>query len=90
TSAMLHLAPGLVRPLADAGPGRARASRLRGVREGWAWAPRRWTQVTADTGIGDPSKSTAAKGAAYVDAAVERVAGFLVELAALPLDDLYE
>jgi len=90
TSAMLHLAPGLVRPLADAGPGRARASRLRGVREGWAWAPRRWTQVTADTGIGDPSKSTAAKGAAYVDAAVERIAGFLVELAALRPDDLYE
>jgi creatinine amidohydrolase len=90
TSAMLHLAPGLVRPLADAGPGRARASRLRGVREGWAWAPRRWTQVTADTGIGDPSKSTAQKGAAYVDAAVERIAGFLVELAALRPDDLYE
>jgi creatinine amidohydrolase len=90
TSAMLHLAPDLVRPLADAGPGRARQSRLRGVREGWAWAPRRWTQVTSDTGIGDPSKSTAAKGEAYVGAAVERIAEFLVELEALSLDDLYE
>lgn len=90
TSAMLHLAPGLVRPLADAGPGRARASRLRGIREGWAWAPRRWTQVTPDTGIGNPAKSTAAKGEAYVEAAVERIADYLVELAALALDDLYE
>jgi creatinine amidohydrolase len=60
------------------------------VREGWAWAPRRWTQVTADTGIGDPRKSTAAKGEAYVGAAIERIAGFLVELDALSLDSLYE
>ncbi len=90
TSAMLYLAPELVRPLADAGPGRARRSRLRGIREGWAWAPRRWTQVTADTGIGDPAKSTREKGEAYVGAAVERVADFLLELAAVSLDDLYE
>jgi creatinine amidohydrolase len=90
TSAMLHLAPELVRPLDEAGPGRARPSRLRGVRDGWAWAPRRWTQVTADTGIGNPAKATAEKGAAYVGAAVERIAEFLVELAALGLDQMYE
>jgi creatinine amidohydrolase len=90
TSAMLHLAPDLVRPLSEAGPGRARASRLRGVREGWAWAPRRWTQVTADTGIGNPAKATAEKGAAYVGAAVERIGDYLIELAALKLDELYE
>ncbi len=89
TSAMLHLAPELVRPLEEAGAGRAKGSRLRGIREGWAWAPRRWTQVTSDTGIGDPAKSTAEKGEAYVAAAVERIAEFLVELAAVPLDDLY-
>jgi creatinine amidohydrolase len=90
TAAMLHLAPELVRSLEAAGPGRARASRLTGVREGWAWAPRRWTQVTADTGIGDPAKATAKKGEAYVAAAVEKIAGFLIELAALQLDNLYE
>jgi creatinine amidohydrolase len=90
TAAMMHIAPSLVRPLSDAGSGRARASKLRGVREGWAWAPRRWTQVTADTGIGNPAKATAQKGEAYVNAAVERIAGFLTELAALSLDDLYE
>jgi creatinine amidohydrolase len=90
TSAMMHLAPDLVRPLDEAGPGRARPSRLRGIREGWAWAPRRWTRVTADTGIGNPAKATAEKGAAYVGAAVERIGDFLIELAALKLDDLYE
>jgi creatinine amidohydrolase len=90
TAAMMHLVPDLVRPLSDAGPGRARPSKLRGVREGWAWAPRRWTQVTADTGIGNPAKATAAKGEAYVNAAVERISEFLVELAALDLESLYE
>jgi creatinine amidohydrolase len=90
TAAMMHLAPSLVRPLSDAGPGRARPSRLRGVREGWAWAPRRWTQVTADTGIGNPAKATPEKGEAYVAAAVERIADFLVELAGLDLENLYE
>jgi creatinine amidohydrolase len=90
TAAMMHLVPELVRPLSDAGPGRARPSKLRGIREGWAWAPRRWTQVTADTGIGNPARATPEKGAAYVAAAVERISDFLVELAALNLDDLYE
>ena len=90
TAAMMHLAPELVRPLSEAGPGRARPSRLLAIREGWAWAPRRWTQVTADTGIGNPSKATPEKGEAYVNAAAERIAEFFVELAALSLDDLYE
>jgi len=89
TAAMLHLAPQLVRPLREAGPGRARASRLTGIREGWAWAPRKWTEVTADTGIGNPSKATAEKGAAYVGAAVARIASFLEELAAVSLTELY-
>lgn len=90
TAAMIHLVPELVRRLSEAGSGRARASKLRGVREGWAWAPRRWTQVTADTGIGNPAKATAEKGERYVNAAADRIAGFLVELASLDLSDLYE
>jgi creatinine amidohydrolase len=89
TAAMLHLAPQLVRPLNEAGAGKARASRLKGIREGWVWAPRRWSQVTDDTGIGNPAKATAVKGEAYVTAAVAKIADFLVELAALDVDDLY-
>ena len=90
TSAMMHLAPDAVRPLKEAGRGHARASKLTGIREGWAWAPRRWTQVTDDTGIGDPSKSSREKGERYVNAAVARIAGFLVELGALDVKEPYE
>lgn len=90
TSMMLHVAPDLVLPLGEAGEGRARRPKLAGMREGWAWAPRRWTQVTADTGVGDPRRASAEKGARYAEALVTRVAGFLGELAAVDTSDLYE
>jgi creatinine amidohydrolase len=89
TSVMLHIAPSLVRPLSGAGDGAERRSRLRGIREGWAWAPRQWTKVTADTGIGDPAAASAAKGARYADLVTNAIAGYLVELAALDATDPY-
>lgn len=89
TSAVLHIAPDMVLPLDEAGDGRARVSRIAGFREGWAWTQRAWTQVTHDTGVGDPRAATAEKGAAYVDAAAARIAAFLVELAAADPGDLY-
>ena len=89
TSVMMHVAPGLVRPLAEAGPGRARSFRIAALREGWAWSPRQWTRVTDDTGVGDPSRASAEKGARYVREVATRLAGFLTELAAAEPDDLY-
>jgi len=89
TSVMLHVAPQLVRPLDEAGDGRARQPRLAAMREGWAWAPRPWTKVTADTGVGDPRAATADKGAAYVAAVSEKVGRFLAELAAADVAVLY-
>lgn len=90
TSDLMHLAPELVRPLASAGEGKARRFRVTGLREGWVWAPRRWTEVTDDTGVGDPRGATAAKGAAHFSAATEQLGGFLVELAAADPAAMYE
>jgi creatinine amidohydrolase len=89
TSVMQVIAPDLVRPLAEAGDGAARPWRVAAFREGWAWAPRRWTQVTRDTGIGDPRASTPTKGAAFRDAVCAKIADFLVDLAQLDPNDLY-
>jgi creatinine amidohydrolase len=89
TSVMLHVATPLVRPLAEAGPGHEHKSRLRGIREGWAWAPRRWTAVSPDTGIGDPRAASAEKGARYFAAVTEQIAGYLVELQAFDPADAY-
>ena len=90
TSVMLHVAPELVRPLSDAGPGRARRFTIAGLREGWAWAPRRWRQVTDDTGVGNPAAATAEKGRKYVEAVCQKIAGFLVELAQADAGKMYE
>lgn len=89
TSLVMHLMPDLVLPLEEAGSGEEKPSRLAGVREGWAWAPRQWTQVSADTGVGDPRGATARAGGRFFQAVTERIGGFLVELAAVDPDDLY-
>ena len=89
TSVMMHLAGDLVRPLSEAGDGRERRWAIRGLREGWAWAPRRWTQVTADTGTGNPALATAEKGARYAELVTSKVADYLVELAAADTAALY-
>ena len=87
---MLHLAPNQVLPLSEAGPGKERRFKIRGLREGWAWAPRSWIHVTRDTGVGDPSGSSAEAGEAFLKAVAERIGAFLVELAEADLEDLYE
>lgn len=90
TSVMLHIAPDSVRPLSEAGNGRHRRPRILAMREGWAWAPRRWTQISADTGVGDPAAATAEKGRMYVSDVTAKIASFLIDLAAADVAQLYE
>jgi creatinine amidohydrolase len=90
TSVMLHIAPDLVRPLSEAGDGHEKKPKIAAMREGWAWAPRRWTRVSADTGIGDPRAATKAKGERYVNETAVRLGQFLVDLARIDPADLYE
>jgi creatinine amidohydrolase len=90
TSVMLHVAPSLVRPLSEAGEGKERRFRIAAFREGWAWAPRQWTQVSDDTGIGNPAAANRQKGERYTAAVVERLSRFFVDLSAADARDLYE
>ncbi len=89
TSLMLHLAPELVAPLEQAGAGRTRAFTVAALREGRAWTPRDWTRATEDTGSGDPRAASPANGARYFRAVTEKLADFLVELAATDPARLY-
>ena len=90
TSVMMHIVPYLVRPLSEAGSGKDRKFKIEALKERSVWAPRQWTQVTEDTGVGDPSRSTAEKGAAFVADVTEKLAAFLVDLSAADLSDMYE
>ncbi|HMG90126.1 MAG TPA: creatininase family protein [Chryseolinea sp.] len=89
TSVIMHLTPELVRPLSEAGDGAAKKFRIAAIREGWAWAERKWMQVTKDTGVGDPRKASPEKGAKYFKAVTEKVAGFFLEVAKADKNDLY-
>jgi creatinine amidohydrolase len=90
TSVMLQAAPDGVRPIDEAGEGTARVFSIEELRESWAWAERRWTDVTDDTGVGNPKAASAEKGAAYVDIVTRKIASLLVNLAGADLDDLYQ
>lgn len=90
TSAMMHLRPDIVRPLSEAGDGRERKFRLRAMKEGWVWAPRTWSEITDDTGVGSPEKATEEKGAKFIEEASRNLAEFLVELAETPPEQLYD
>ena len=89
TSLMMHLKPDLVF-LDQAGSGGTRPFTVKGLKEGWVWAPRDWRRATVDTGVGDPSRSTADRGAKYFAAVTEKIGGFLVELASADLGRLYD
>ena len=90
TSLMLQIAPDLVDDLGVAGDGSTNQSRIKAIREGWAWAQRDWLKATNDTGSGDPAKATASKGKELIDALSKKLASFYVELAQSDLSNLYE
>lgn len=89
TSVVLHIKPEWVRPLSEAGDGAAKKFRFSAIREGWAWAERKWTQVTKDTGVGDPRKATAEKGEKYFNAVTETVGNYFFEVATTDPKDFY-
>jgi len=63
--------------------------KFKAIEEGWLWAPREWTKVTKDTGIGDPSKSTVEKGEAFLNKVIAKLSTFFVELAETDIKNIY-
>jgi creatinine amidohydrolase len=89
TSLIMYFTPHLVLPLEEAGNGAEKKPRIKEFTEGWAWAERKWSQVTADTGIGNPKSATREKGEAYFRAVTEKISRFLVDLARADEGDMY-
>ena len=80
--------PELVKP-EQADAGEAKPCRLEAVQRGWVSITRPWHLATTSTGMGDPSAATAEKGHRLMDALVERLGRFLVELAGAPMDESF-
>ncbi|WP_243729550.1 creatininase family protein [Salegentibacter sp. 24] len=90
TAAVMHLRPELVLPLDQAGEGRAKTFKMNALKEGWASAQREWTQVTPDTGVGNPKAATVEKGRVFFEKTTDMIADFFLELHRADLKDMYE
>ena len=75
--------------LEKADSGAMAESRFDAVRRGWVEITRPWHLLTTNSGAGDPRPATAEKGHRLTEVVVERVAGFLVDLARSPIDDSF-
>jgi len=90
TSLMQYLVPDLVLPLKEAGQGKARKFRIKAFNEKWAWSERKWTKVTSDTGIGNPSLANPIKGEKYFKSVTGKVSELMIELSSADIDNIYE
>lgn len=66
--------------------GAKRATRFQALNEGWVSVTRPWHLLTENSGAANPHAASAEKGHKMMEALVKRLAGFLVELSAAPID----
>lgn len=90
TSVMLHLRPDLVLPREDWGSGPEKRHKVKAFSEGWLWTERKWSQVSEDTGIGNPKAASAAKGGRFFRDVSNKIGQVMVEICALDRDAMYE
>jgi creatinine amidohydrolase len=89
TSLMLYISPDMVLPISEAGKGEAKKFRIKALNEKWAWAERKWSEVTSDTGIGDPSLASAEKGKRCFSEVTEKLAGLIADLCKTDNNNMY-
>lgn len=89
TSVMMNIAPQLVKPLPEAGDGAGKVFRFKAFQEGWVYSQRKWTSVTADTGVGNPYKATPEKGKRFLEHCIGNISNFLIEFSKTDAEDFY-
>jgi creatinine amidohydrolase len=93
TSFALAFFPHLVERMPDGGltadDGLTAPSRFDAVNQGWVSITRPWHLLTTNAGAGNPHEATAEKGRRTMEILVDRLATFLVELSASPIDERF-
>ena len=54
------------------------------------WAERKWSEISEDTGVGNPHKSTAEKGERFFKDLTQKMGELFYEICEADLNDLYE
>jgi creatinine amidohydrolase len=93
TSFALAYCPELVAHNPDgsltADEGREAKTRFEAINRGWVSITRPWHLLTTNAGAGNPHAATAEKGQRHMQALVERLVQFLVELSAAEVDERF-
>jgi creatinine amidohydrolase len=90
TSIIQYIAPQMMLPVEEAGNGEYKKFKINAFNEKWAWAERKWSQVTSDTGIGNPKKATPQKGEKYLEAVILKISELMIELSNADINNLYD
>jgi len=90
TSLMLYLKPELVLPIEHWGTGASKEYKIKSFSEGWVWAERKWSQISEDTGVGNPKSSSKEKGEHYFKDVTRKIGDFIFELCEADTKNLYE
>jgi creatinine amidohydrolase len=67
--------------------GAVNLTRFDAVNKGWISLTRPWHLLTTNSGSGNPHEASAEKGRKFMEVLVERISGFLVELANSRIDE---
>ena len=69
--------------------GAVRPTKFEAINHGWVSITRPWHVLTTNSGAGNPHLASAEKGRRLMDFLIERLATFLVELSAAPIDEQF-
>ena len=90
TSIMMHINPEFVLPLSEAGMGKEKKIVIKGFNEKWAWKERKWSEITEDTGTGNPKKSSSIKGKKFFEDVTNKISELIIDICESDLKQLYK
>lgn len=90
TSLLLYLKPNLVLPKTNWGEGNSKGFKIKAFSEGWVWAERKWSQISEDTGVGNPKHATKEKGERFFNDVSKKMGELVYDLCKADISDLYE
>lgn len=90
TSLMLYLKPELVLPKDKWGTGKSKSFKIKAFTEDWVWAERKWSEISEDTGVGNPDLATREKGKRFFGDISLKIGNLIYDLCKADSKDLYE
>jgi creatinine amidohydrolase len=89
TSLLLYLYPELVLPAEKWGKGEERKIKIEAFSEDWLWTERKWSKITADTGVGNPEMASREKGETFFIALTQKLGEVMFDLCKADIQNLY-